>query len=99
VPDLPGSWKELSISNLHVGPTDQIAVSVKRAGINYITTVSAPAGWSLTIGYTFPVNTQIKSVRLNNSPAAFQIVNTNRGEEIHVPTNSGGTQEVTIQTE
>jgi hypothetical protein len=97
VPDLPGSWKELSINNLHVG-SDQIAVSVKRAGINYVTTVSAPAGWSLTIGYTFPVNTQIKSVRLNNSPAPFQIVNTNRGEEIHVPTNSGGTQEVTIQT-
>jgi len=37
-------------------------------------------------------------VRLNNSPAAFQIVNTNRGEEIHVPTNSGGTKEVRIQT-
>ena len=70
---------------------------MKRAGINYVTTVSTPAGWSLTIGYTFPVNTQIKSVRLNNSPAAFQIVNTNRGEEIHVTTNSGGTQEVRIQ--
>ena len=56
------------------------------------------AGWNLTVGYTFPVNTQIKSVRLNNSPAAFQIVNTNRGEEIHVQTNSGGTQEVRIQT-
>ena len=97
VPDLPGSWKELSINDLNVG-SDQIAVSVKRAGINYVTTVSAPAGWSLTIGYTFPVNTQIKSVRLNNSPAAFQIVNTNRGEEIHVQTNSGGTQEVRIQT-
>ncbi len=97
VPDLPGSWKELSINNLHVG-SDQIAVSVKRAGINYVTTVSAPAGWNLTIGYTFPVNTQIKSVRLNNSPAAFQIVNTNRGKEIHVQTNSGTTQEVRIQT-
>jgi hypothetical protein len=97
VPDLPGSWKELSIDNLHVG-SDQIAVSVQRAGINYVTTVSAPAGWNLTIGYTFPVNTQIKSVRLNNSPVAFQIVNTNRGEEIHVQTNSGGTQEVRIQT-
>ena len=96
VPDLPGSWKELSIDHLHVG-SDHIAVSVKRAGINYVTTVSAPAGWNLTIGYTFPVNTQIKSVRLNNSPAAFQIVNTNRGEEIHVQTNSGTTQEVRIQ--
>ncbi|MBV8415280.1 MAG: hypothetical protein JO251_08735 [Verrucomicrobia bacterium] len=97
VPDLPGSWKELSIDNLHVG-SDQIAVSVKRAGINYITTVSAPAGWMLTIGYTLPPNTQIKSVRLNHSFAAYQIVNTNRGEEIHVQTNSGGTNEVRIQT-
>jgi len=55
VPDLPGSWRELSIDKLHVG-SDQIAVSVQRAGINYITTVSAPAGWSLTIGYTLPAN-------------------------------------------
>jgi hypothetical protein len=105
VPDLPGSWRELSIDKLHVG-SDQIAVSVQRAGINYITTVSAPAGWSLTIGYTLPANTQVKSVRLNHSPAAFQIVNTNRGEEIHVQTNSGTPrrsgfrlQEVRIQIE
>ena len=77
----------------------EIAVSVRRAGINYVTTVSAPVGWSLTIGYTLPAKTQVKSVRLNDSPAAFQIVPTNRGEEIHVQTNSGGTQEVRIQTE
>jgi hypothetical protein len=98
VPDLPGSWRELSVDNLRVG-SSQIAVSVRRAGINYVTTVSAPVGWSLTIGYTLPAKTQVKSVRLNDSPAAFQIVTTNRGEEIHVQTNSGGTQEVRIQTE
>ena len=97
VPELPGSWRELSIDDLRVG-SDKIAVSVRRARMRYITTVWAPAGWSLTIGYTFPANTQVKSVRLNRSPAAFQIVNTNRGEEIHVQTNSGGTQEVQIQT-
>jgi hypothetical protein len=100
VPNLPGSWPELSVDNLHVGVgSSPIAVSVRRAGINYVTTVSAPVGWSLTIGYTLPAKTQIKSVRLNDSPAAFQIVPTNRGEEIHVQTNSGGTQEVRIQTE
>jgi hypothetical protein len=98
VPDLPGSWPELSVENLQVG-SSQIAVSVHRAGRTYITTVSAPVGWSLTIGYTLPAQTQIKSVRLNDSPAAFQIVTTNRGEEIHVQTNSGSTQEVRIQTE
>jgi hypothetical protein len=98
VPDLPSSWPELSVENLQVG-SDQIAVSVRHAGVDYVTTVSAPVGWSLTIGYTLPAKTQVKSVRLNNSPAAFQIVPTNRGEEIHVQTNSGGTQEVSIQTE
>jgi hypothetical protein len=98
VPDLPGSWQELSIDDLQVG-SDQIAVSVRRDGIDYVTTVSAPAGWSLTIGYTLPDQTKVKSVRLNNSPAPFQVVTTNRGEEIHVQTNSGGTQEVRIQTE
>jgi len=82
------------VDNLRVG-SSPIAVSVRRAGINYVTTVSAPVGWSLTIGYTLPAKTQVKSV----SPAAFQIVPTNRGEEIHVQTNSGGTQEVRIQTE
>ena len=98
VPDLPGSWPELSIDNLRVG-SSQIAVSAQRAGVDYVTTVSAPVGWSLTVGYTLPAKTQVKSVRLNDSPVAFQIVPTNRGEEIHVQTNSGGTQEVRIQTE
>ena len=98
VPDLPGSWPELSVDNLRVG-SSQIAVSVQRAGVDYVTTVSAPVGWSLTIGYTLPAKTQVKTVSLNGSPAAFQIVPTNRGEEIHVQTNSGGTQEVRIQTE
>jgi glycogen debranching enzyme len=98
VPNLPGSWGELSIDNLRVG-SSQIAVSVRRAGINYVTTVSAPVGWNLTIGYTLPANTQVKSVRLNRFPADFQIVPTNRGQEIHVQTNCGGAQEVWIETE
>jgi hypothetical protein len=32
VPDLPNSWSELSVDDLHVG-SSQIAVSVRRAGI------------------------------------------------------------------
>ncbi|HZC34186.1 MAG TPA: hypothetical protein VE242_01165, partial [Chthoniobacterales bacterium] len=98
VPDLPGSWNELSVHNLRVG-SDQIAVSVRRAGTDYTTTVAAPAGWNLTIGYTLPANRQVKAVTLNGSPASFQIVTTNRGEEVHVQANSGDTQEVTIQAE
>ena len=99
IPDLPSSWNQLSIGNLRVGPSSQIAVSVKRAGVNYFTTVTAPAGWKLTIGYNLPANSQVKRVTLNGSPASFQIVPSNRGEEVQVQANSGGTQQVRIQTE
>ena len=98
VPDLPSSWNELSVDHLRVG-SSQIAASVRRAGINYLVTVEAPVGWNLTIGYILPAKTQVKSVRLNGSPASFQIVVTNRGEEIRVRTNSGGTQELMVQAE
>jgi hypothetical protein len=33
---------------------------------------------------------------LNGSPAAFQIVDTNRGREVHVQSNSGGKQELAV---
>src|SRR6202008_5127493 len=40
VPELPSSWRELSIDKLRVG-SDKIAVSVERSERNYVTTVSA----------------------------------------------------------
>jgi hypothetical protein len=98
VPDLPSSWNELSVDHLRVG-SSQIAASVRRSGTNYFITVEAPGGWCLTIGYTLPANTQVQSVRLNGSQASFQIVLTNRGEEIRVLTNSGGTQQLMVQTQ
>ncbi|MGA8656386.1 MAG: hypothetical protein WB586_09570 [Chthoniobacterales bacterium] len=98
VPDLPSSWPELSIDELRVG-SSEIAVAAQHSGSSYLTSVAAPVGWKLTLGYTLPANTQVKSVTLNGSPASFQIVLTNRGEEVHVQTNSGDTQEVRIQTE
>ncbi len=94
----PVAGMNFQMDHLRVGSSD-IAASVRRAGINYLITVEAPVGWCLTIGYTLPVQTQVKSVRLNGSPASFQIVLTNRGEEIRVLTNSGGTQELLIQAE
>jgi hypothetical protein len=96
VPDLPSSWNELSVDHLRVG-SSQIAASVRRDGINYLVTVDAPVGWNLTIGYTLMPKTHVASVRLNGSPASFQLVPTNRGEEVRVRTNSGGTQQLTIQ--
>ena len=98
VPDLPSAWPQLSIDNLRVG-SSEISVSAQHSGNVYLTSVEAPPGWHLTVGYALPVSSQVKLVTLNGSPAAFQIVDTNRGREVHVLTNSGGVQKVTIQTD
>jgi hypothetical protein len=98
VPNLPSSWSELSIDELRVG-SSEISVSAQHSGKFYVTSVVAPIGWNLTIGYTLPANSQVQSVTLNGSPAAFQIVDTNRGREVHVQINSGGKQELRVQTE
>ena len=98
VPDLPSAWPTLSIDELRVGSAE-ISVSAKHSGKLYVTTVSAPVGWRLTIGYTLPANSQVQAVTLNGSSASFQIVNTNRGQEVQVQTNSGGKQELTVRTE
>jgi hypothetical protein len=97
VPELPTSWSTLSIGELRVG-SSEISVSAQHSGKSYNTSVVAPTGWRLTIGYALPANSQIESVTLNGSPAAFQIVDTNRGREVHVQTNSGGKQELSVET-
>jgi hypothetical protein len=98
VPDLPSTWPQLSIHDLRVG-SSEISVSAQHSGNLYMTTVRGPGGWSLTIGHTLPANSTVLSVTLNGSPAAFQVVDTNRGREVHIQTNSGGTQQLTVQTE
>jgi hypothetical protein len=97
VPELPGSWPELSIDRLQVG-SSAISVSAQHSGKFYLTSVAAPAGWRLTIGYALPANSQIESVTLNGSPAAFQIVDTQRGREVHVQATSGAKQVLAVET-
>jgi hypothetical protein len=100
VPDLPSSWPELSIDELRVGSSEiSISVSAQHSGKSYVTTVTAPCGWSLTIGHTLPANSQVQSVTLTGSPASFQVVDTDRGREVHLQINSGGKHELTVQTE
>jgi hypothetical protein len=96
VPDLPSTWPQLSIDQLRVG-SGEISVSARHSGKSYVTTVTGPAGWRLTIGHTLPAHSQIESVTLDSSPASFQIFDTNRGREVHVRTNTGGKKELTVQ--
>jgi hypothetical protein len=98
VPDLPSTWPKISIDELRVG-SSEISVLAQHSGKSYVTSVVAPTGWNLTIGHTLPANSQVQSVTLNGSPAAFRIVDTNRGREVHVQINSGGKHELTVQTQ
>jgi glycogen debranching enzyme len=96
VPDLPSSWPQLSIDELRVG-SGHISVSAQHSGKMYVTTVSGPVGWRLTIGHTLPPLSQVQTVTLNGSPAWFQIINTNRGREVHVQITARGREELTVQ--
>jgi hypothetical protein len=98
VPRLPSSWPQLSVDDLHVGSA-KIAVFAQQSGKLYVTRVDAPAGWQLTIGHTLPSTSQVKSVTLNGQSAAFQIVNTNRGQEVRVQTSSGRNQILQVEIE
>ena len=57
IPELPSSWPTLSVSNLRVG-NSTIAVSAKQNGSQYTTTVSAPTGYKVQLGYTIPAGTK-----------------------------------------
>lgn len=72
-------------------------VWAQRAGKRYETTVNLPQGWNLTIGYALPRASPVRSVTLNGAPAAFQVVDTNRGREIRVMTDSAGEQALQIE--
>lgn len=74
-------------------------VSARHAGKRYEATVDLPQSWNLTIGYALPAASQVSSVELTGTPAAFQIVDTNRGREIRVMTNSAGEQVLQIEVQ
>lgn len=98
VPCLPSTWPELSVRALRVGSAE-VEVSTRHSGKQYETRVGLPRGWNLTIGCALPAASQVSSVKLNGTPAAFQIVDTNRGREIRVMTNSAGEQALQIEVQ
>ena len=86
------------MGNLNIGSAT-VEVAAQQAGKRYETIVNRPQGWNLTIGYALPAASQVCSVTLNGAPAAFQIVDTNRGREIRVMTNSAGEQVLQIEVQ
>jgi len=97
VPDVPESWPGLSVQDLKVG-VGTMAASASRKGKRYTTQVSAPAGWTLTIGHTLPAGATVKSVTLDKEPTTCDVVDTIRGREVHVKTSTGTSHTLTMTT-
>jgi hypothetical protein len=97
VPDVPESWPGLAVENLRVG-SGQMAARAAHRGDVYITEVTAPVGYSLTIGHTLPFGTAVESVALDGAPVDFEVVDTTRGREVLVETSSDAAHRLVITT-
>jgi hypothetical protein len=87
VPQMPTSWTSLSVKNLRVG-RGIMDVAVDRDELIYRTVVSAPAGWTLIIGYTLPTDAEVEAVMLDDAEIAYEIVDSPRGREVQVKTTT-----------
>jgi hypothetical protein len=96
VPQIPDGWPGLSVSHLRVG-AGELAVSTRRHGKTYETTVVAPEGLSLTIGQTLPADAKVTRVRLDGHRVDFEIVDTTRGQEVRVSTETGGSHTLEVK--
>jgi hypothetical protein len=98
VPDVPESWtKPISVHNLHVGG-GTVEVSASHDGNRYTTEVSASTRWTLTIGHTLPEGAQVQSVTLDGQPADYRAVETSRGLEVRVGTNTNQHHTLVVTT-
>ncbi len=97
VPDVPESWPGLSVKNLQVG-SGTVAASASRSGKKYTTEVSASTRWTLTIGHTLPAGAAVQSVTLDGQPVNYQTVDTTRGREVRVQTNTGAPHILEVTT-
>jgi len=97
VPDIPDSWPGLSVQNLKVGD-GTMTTSASRKGKRYTTEVSAPAGWTMTIGQTLPAGSTVKSVTLDGSSTTYDVVDTTRGREVRVETTTDQNHTLVVTT-
>jgi hypothetical protein len=98
IPELPSSWPTLAVSNLRVG-SGTIAVSAKQNGGQYTTTLSAPTGYKVQLGYVIPAGTKPTSVTLGGTAVKYQTIATLRGNEVVVVTPSGPNLSLVINTQ
>lgn len=98
IPELPAAWPTLSVSNLRVG-SGTIAVGAKQNGTQYTTTLTAPMGYNVQIGYVIPPGTKPSSVTLGGTAVKYQTIATTRGTEVVVQTPSGPNMTLVVTTQ
>jgi hypothetical protein len=94
-PDAPSG--SLSVQDLKVGG-GTMAASASHKGSQYTTRVSAPAGWTLTVGQTLPAGAAVKSVTLDGKSAAYEVVDTTRGREVRVKASTAASHTLVVTT-
>src|SRR5829696_9362735 len=97
VPDVPDDWPGLSVKDLQVGG-GTVAASASHEGNLYTTEVSASTRWKLTIGHTLPKGAQVQSVTLDGQQADYRAVETTRGLEVRVGTNTNQSHTLVVTT-
>jgi glycogen debranching enzyme len=99
VPDVPETWTSpISVDNLQVGSGTVEVTASSRSGSTYTTEVSASTSWNLTIGHTLPKGAQVQSVTLDGQPADYSEVETTRGLEVRVETNTNQSHTLVVTT-
>jgi glycogen debranching enzyme len=98
VPQVPVSWPGLSVRELRVG-SGVIAASAEKSGNRYTTTVTAPAGWALTIGAVVPAAAAGVTATLDGAPVTPVVVDSPRGREVRVDTTTGAAHTLVVTLE
>ena len=97
IPDVPSTWPNLSVKNLRIG-SGTMSVSAERKGASYTTHVMAPVGLSLTIGQVIPSGSTVESAMLDGKSTTYSIVETNRGQEVHIKTTTDAPRTLVLKT-
>jgi hypothetical protein len=97
VPQVPQGQSRVAGSNILLG-NGSVDVTAAHSGNLYTATVLAEVGAHLTVGQTVPSGAKIRSVTLNGERADFTVRHTNRGQEVLVDAQAGGSQRLEVTT-
>lgn len=84
VPQLPGGQQRVAGSNIRLG-RGSVDVTARRTGAVLTTEVrTRGVAARVTVGAVLPTGAKVRGVTLNGRPAAYRLVGTTRGTEVHV---------------